>query len=509
MRPIKDSASSGLGCAWRPGLITGAADDDPSGIATYSPGRRAVRLRPGLDRCSTLPAHGGDPDGQRPHRLRHRRGPRRQYHGALPRPVLYGWSACCSSPTPSTSPPTSPRWARRCACSSAGSAHLYAVAFGVALPGAAGRSCPIRATSGYLKWLTLVLLAYVAVPVHASTCRGAQRAAATLVPAAVAATATYCDDRRRLRHHDQPLSVLLAGRRRRSRTSRRRRARRMLRMPTQGATASAPHPHRYLVGMGFSNLDRLLHHRHDGGDAARARHHAHRHAAQAAEALRPIAGDFAFALFAAGIIGTGLLAVPVLAGLGRLCRGRDLRLKRGSLELPASGAIGFYAIISARDAGRRGLTSTSIDPITMLFWTAVINGVVAVPIMAAMMLTVSGEMRHRLHVPSWLLFLRLARDSADGFGRGGLWHCFADGLSAMHGAAARASASSSVNTQLSQEAHALRRFEREARAAARHDIDYELGVLPIVELVGIHIDIAAADHTRCTSLPPTRNSPSG
>ena len=127
-------------------------------------------------------------------------------------------------------------------------------------------------------------------------------------------------------------------------------------------------------------------------------------ATQAAEALRPIAGELTFALFAAGIIGTGLLAVPVL-GARRLMRWpRSFGIK-GSLELPASRALGFYAIIGAATLGGAALAATEIDPIAMLFWAAVLNGVVSVPIMAATMLTVSGEMRHRLHVPSWLLFL--------------------------------------------------------------------------------------------------------
>ena len=77
-----------------------------------------------------------------------------------------------------------------------------------------------------------------------------------------------------------------------------------------------------IVGMMLSNRIAFFIILTTAADAARARHHqTSRSAAQAAEALRPLAGDFAFALFALGIIGTGLLAVPVLARLGRLCRG--------------------------------------------------------------------------------------------------------------------------------------------------------------------------------------------
>jgi Mn2+/Fe2+ NRAMP family transporter len=107
-------------------------------------------------------------------------------------------------------------------------------------------------------------------------------------------------------------------------------------------------------------------------------------AAEAAEALRPIAGVLTFALFAGGIIGTGLLAVPVLAGSAAYAVAEAFQL-RGSLELPANRAIGFYAIVSAATLAGAGLTLTKFDPIAMLFWAAVINGVVAVPIMAVMM----------------------------------------------------------------------------------------------------------------------------
>ena len=79
---------------------------------------------------------------------------------------------------------------------------------------------------------------------------------------------------------------------------------------------------------------------------------------------------------------------------------------RGSLELPASRALGFYAIIGAATLGGAALAMTDIDPIAMLFWTAVLNGIVSVPIMVAMMLAVSGKNHHRrLTMPRWLQFL--------------------------------------------------------------------------------------------------------
>ena len=89
-------------------------------------------------------------------------------------------------------------------------------------------------------------------------------------------------------------------------------------------------------------------------------------AAQAAEALRPLAGQLTFALFAGGIIGTGLLAVPVLAGSAAYAIAEAFGM-RGSLELPAQRAIGFYAIVGAATLAGAGLTLTNIDPIKMLF----------------------------------------------------------------------------------------------------------------------------------------------
>jgi Mn2+/Fe2+ NRAMP family transporter len=128
-------------------------------------------------------------------------------------------------------------------------------------------------------------------------------------------------------------------------------------------------------------------------------------AAQAAEALRPIAGELTFALFAAGIIGTGLLAVPVLAGSAAYAAAEAFGLP-ASLELPTNRAVGFYAIVAGATFVGAALTLTEIDPIAMLFWTAVINGIVAVPIMIAMMLLIFNHERPAsLGLPKWLKLL--------------------------------------------------------------------------------------------------------
>jgi NRAMP (natural resistance-associated macrophage protein)-like metal ion transporter len=112
-------------------------------------------------------------------------------------------------------------------------------------------------------------------------------------------------------------------------------------------------------------------------------------AAQAAEALRPLAGPLAFFLFSLGIIGTGLLAVPVLAGSAAYAVAETFGWE-GSLEMPARSAPGFYLIVAAATIAGLVAALTPLDPIRMLFWSAVVNGIVAVPLMVAMMVVVAS-----------------------------------------------------------------------------------------------------------------------
>jgi Mn2+/Fe2+ NRAMP family transporter len=107
--------------------------------------------------------------------------------------------------------------------------------------------------------------------------------------------------------------------------------------------------------------------------------------AQAAEALRPIAGAFTFALFAAGIIGIGLLAVPVLAGSGAYALGEALGWTTG-LDRKPRDAKAFYGTIAVSTLIGFFINFAGLDPIKALFWSAVINGVVAVPLMGMIML---------------------------------------------------------------------------------------------------------------------------
>jgi Mn2+/Fe2+ NRAMP family transporter len=106
--------------------------------------------------------------------------------------------------------------------------------------------------------------------------------------------------------------------------------------------------------------------------------------AEAAEALRAVAGRFTFVVFAAGIIGTGLLTIPVLAGSAAYAVGELFSWHVGLARRPHR-AKAFYAVIVGATAIGVGLNFTAIDPVKALYWSAVLNGVVAVPVMIAMM----------------------------------------------------------------------------------------------------------------------------
>jgi Mn2+/Fe2+ NRAMP family transporter len=109
--------------------------------------------------------------------------------------------------------------------------------------------------------------------------------------------------------------------------------------------------------------------------------------AQAAEALRPVAGDFAFAMFALGIVGTGMLAVPVLAGSAAYAV-TEMAGIPGSLDDKPLSARLFYGTIAATTLAGASLSGVGIDPARALYWAAVVNGVLAGPLMVVMMLII-------------------------------------------------------------------------------------------------------------------------
>lgn len=145
-----------------------------------------------------------------------------------------------------------------------------------------------------------------------------------------------------------------------------------------------------VIGMGFSNViafcimlaAAMAFHQHGITDIQTSR--------QAALALEPIAGHFAFLLFALGVIGTGMLAVPVLAGSAAYAVAEVLDWKAG-LDHRYTEAKGFYSVLVAATVIGTLMDFTNLDPIRALVWSAVVNGVIAVPIMVVMMLLGSNR----------------------------------------------------------------------------------------------------------------------
>jgi Mn2+/Fe2+ NRAMP family transporter len=159
----------------------------------------------------------------------------------------------------------------------------------------------------------------------------------------------------------------------------------LVRAPEQGKGENARIRLDTYIGMGFSNLVAL---------AIMVTTAATLHVAgvtnietstQAAEALRPVAGSFAFTVFTLGILGTGLLAVPVLAGSAAYALAEARRWREGLARKPKA-AKAFYATIAVATMIGALINFSPINPIKALFWSAVINGVVAVPVMAIMMI---------------------------------------------------------------------------------------------------------------------------
>ena len=182
------------------------------------------------------------------------------------------------------------------------------------------------------------------------------------------------------------------------------------------------------VGMGFSNviaLAILL--------TAAVTLHVHgittiETSSQAAEALRPIAGRFVFVVFAAGIIGTGMLALPVLAGSAAYALGEAWRWRVGLARRPEK-AVRFYGAMVATILAGALLNASPIDPVRALFWSAVVNGVVSVPIMASMMLLGSNPaVMGKFTLGPWLRWVAGWRQGPWQWQR---WRCSQPGASSL------------------------------------------------------------------------------
>lgn len=179
----------------------------------------------------------------------------------------------------------------------------------------------------------------------------------------------------------------------------------LIRAPKQAPAAFERIRADTLLGMAFSNLIALAIILTTAATLHQAGVTTIESSTQAAEALRPLAGDFAFVVFALGIVGTGLLAVPVLAGSAAHAVGEARNWPVG-LSTKPNKAVAFYVTLAASAVLGMAITLTPIDPIKALYWSAVINGIVAVPVMTVMMFmtarrTVMGEFVIR----GWLRWL--------------------------------------------------------------------------------------------------------
>jgi Mn2+/Fe2+ NRAMP family transporter len=266
-----------------------------------------------------------------------------------------------------------------------GSAHVYAVTFGL-LCLVLQIFLPYRTYVRWLKWLTLALLAYVAVAftLHLDWSQvGGELLRPRLPPT-----------------HDVLLMVVAVF----GTTISPYLFFWQAAQEMEDVSDSAPHTvsevrHHLrrikfdtIVGMTFSNLIAFFIILSTAGTLHVAGVTDIQTSAQAAEALRPLAGEFTFLLFSLGIIGTGMLAVPVLAGSA----GYAVAEAAGwtgtlSARLDKGEGRGFYGVIAASTVGGVIFCFTPTDPVKELFWSAVINGVIAVPIMAVMMLLATGK----------------------------------------------------------------------------------------------------------------------
>jgi NRAMP (natural resistance-associated macrophage protein)-like metal ion transporter len=366
-----------------PGLITGAADDDPSGIATYSQAGAqfgfltlwtVVFTYPLMVGIQMVSARIGRVTG---HGLASNVGRH------FPRSVLHGIVVLLVFANTINIAADIAAMGDALQLVVGGPSHVYVVVFGVAsllLQVFLTYQRYVR----YLKWLTLALLSYVALvltihipwrDVAAQSLTPHFAFTADYLTVVVAVFGTTISPYLFFWQASQEVEDLEAD-------------------PAAYALASAPegateHLRRIKIdtylGMGFSNLVAFC----IIVGTASTLHMAGitdiQTSAQAAEALRPLAGNFAFLLFALGIIGTGLIAVPVLAGSAAYAVAETFEWKRG-LDLKLLEAREFYAIIALATLGGVALDFSPIDPIKALFWSAVINGVIAVPIMVIMML---------------------------------------------------------------------------------------------------------------------------
>jgi NRAMP (natural resistance-associated macrophage protein)-like metal ion transporter len=375
-----------LASAIGPGVVTGAADDDPSGIATYSQAGAQfgygllwtmVLTYPLMSAVQLVSAHIGRVTGF---------GLARNLVETFPRGIVGCLIAILAIANVINIGADLSAMAASASLVTGGGEHLFVIAFAI-LSTLLQLYVPYHQYSRLLKWLTLSLFAYVGVLLVVHT---DWRAAALglVIPqdlgrdallTIVAVFGTTISPYLFFWQSSQEAEDILDSHSKPIRQAPRSANREFRRMRVDT-----------LSGMAFSNLIALTiimataATLHRGGITQIAS------ASQAAEALRPVAGNLAFALFAIGILGTGFLAVPVLAGSTAFAVAELFGWKEG-LENQPRQAAKFYAVIVLASLLGLAIDWSPIDPIRALFWSAVLNGLAAVPVMIAMMILVSSR----------------------------------------------------------------------------------------------------------------------
>lgn len=369
-----------------PGLVTGAADDDPSGIATYSQAGAqfgysmlwtVLLTYPLMVGIQMVSARLGCITG---------RGLAANIKSAFPRPVLYGIVGLLLVANTINIAADIAAMGEALRLLLGGSAHVYCVTFGL-LCLVLQVFLSYESYVGYLKWLTLALLSYVAVifTVHV---QWGEVAWQLLLPKLafnhdtivmiVAVFGTTISPYLFFWQAAQEMEDLRAVS-----------ARSGGQLLPHAEAVARQHLRRIrwdtYLGMGFSNVIAFFIILSTAATLHSAGIANIQTSAQAAEALRPIGGSATFLLFSLGIIGTGMLAVPVLAGSAAYAVTESFDWQSG-LAMKLHEAREFYGIIAIATAGGVILNFTRLDPMRALLWSAEINGVIAVPIMAIMML---------------------------------------------------------------------------------------------------------------------------
>ena len=365
-----------------PGLVTGAADDDPSGIATYSQvgaqfgyglSWSMLFIFPFMAVIQEIAARIGCVTGRGISQ-----NLRRHYSPWLLRAVV-GLLLVANVINLGSDLGA---MAASLALLIGGPVHVYAVLFGL-LCVSLEIVIPYERYATVLKWMTLSLFAYVAV-VFTVQVPWSEALISTIVPRLVfdSAHATAI-----VAIFGTTISPYLffwqAGQE--VEEQHRRHTKALCVSPKSAGAQFARIRTDTLVGMGVSHLVALF-----IIIATAATLHANgitniETSAQAAQALRPIAGDLSFALFAAGVIGTGMLAVPVLAGSAAYAVAEVFQWPEGLDRRPRE-AKAFYGTIAVATLAGAALNFTSLDPIKALYWSAVVNGVLAAPLMAVMVM---------------------------------------------------------------------------------------------------------------------------